>query len=173
MGYQTYRTKNISISLGNTKLGDVPQFNLPPRKSCPNCKHCSGVFDGHKYSCYADKAYRQYDNVRKAWDGNLQACRRDLWTVQSEIYQYLDKYRPTWFRIHSAGDFYSQEYFDMWGDLARAFPKTRFLAFTKSFDLDFRHRPRNLKIIYSVMPTTPMSTVPRGTRAYAGKTPDY
>ena len=172
MGHQTYKTENISLSMGNTKLGSIPQFNLPPGLSCPNCKHCAGTYNGHKYACYAQKAYRQYDIVRQAWNRNLQACKRNLETVQQEIEEYLGKYAPKWFRIHSAGDFYDQEYLNMWIDVARAYPKTRFLAFTKSFHLDFRRKPRNLKIVYSVMPTTPMTTVPRGSRAYAGDSPD-
>ena len=172
MGYQTYKTKNISISMGNIKLGHIPQFNLPPVKACPNCKYCTGVYDGHKYTCYAQKAYRQYDIVRRAWNRNLQACKRNLAVVEQDLCQYLDKYMPKWFRIHSAGDFYNQEYLDMWLRIAKRYPKTRFLAFTKSFHLDFRRRPRNLKIVYSVMPTTPISSVPRGSRAYAGSTPN-
>ena len=169
--YKSFKTKHISISLGNAKLGNIPQFNLPPRKSCPNCKHCSGIWDGHKYSCYADKALRIYPTVSKCWNRNLKACRKNLDNVYTDIVEYLQTSKPEWFRIHSAGDFYSQEYLDMWIRITKEFPDVRFLAFTKSFHLSFRSKPRNLKVIYSIMPTTPKAGVPRGSKAYAGPIP--
>ena len=161
----------IAISEGNSKLGKIPNFSLTPRKSCPNCKHCSGTWDGHKYSCYANKAMGMYPQARKAWARNLKACKDNLGDVGQQLVAYLSTNQPTWFRIHVAGDFYSQEYLRMQITLAKLYPKTRFLAFTKSFELDFSRVPKNLKIIYSVMPTTPLATVPRGTRAYAGPIP--
>jgi hypothetical protein len=74
----------------------------------------------------------------------------------------------TYFRIHESGDFYSQEYLNKWKEIARKNPKVKFLAFTKSFTLDFSNLPKNLKIIMSVFPDTDLSKVPQGRRAYAG-----
>ena len=44
----------------------------------------------------------------------------------------------------------------------------RFLAFTKSFDLDYSERPDNLTIIWSIWTDTKLERVPPGPRAYAG-----
>jgi hypothetical protein len=161
----------LTISSGNSKLGKIPNFSLPPRKSCPNCKHCSGTYNGHKYSCYADKAMRMFPSAKQAWEKNLRQCKRDLAGSRRQLETWLHKHKPKWFRIHVAGDFFSQEYLDMWLWIAKAFPNTKFLAFTKSFHLDFGSKPRNLKIIYSIMPTTPKADAPRGSRAYAGPMP--
>ena len=35
-------------------------------------------------------------------------------------------------RVHDSGDFFSQEYFDAWLEVARGRPRTRFYAYTKS-----------------------------------------
>jgi hypothetical protein len=162
---------NIVISDGNTKLGKLPNFSLSPVLSCPNCKDCSGTWQGKKFSCYANKATRLYPSARKAWSDNLFACEFDLESVEKQIVQYLELNRPIIFRIHSAGDFFNQQYLDMWIRIAKRFSDVKFLAFTKAYKLNYRTKPRNLKIIYSVMPATKLSDVPRGTRAYAGKRP--
>ena len=162
---------NIVISPGNVKLGKLANFSLSPVWSCPNCKDCSGTFEGKKYSCYANKAMRLYPSARKAWSDNHIACEYDLASVEKQIVQYMELNSPITFRIHTAGDFFSQTYLDMWKRIAKQFPQTQFLAFTKAYKLNFIGRSRNFKVIYSVMPTTRLSDVPRGTRAYAGKRP--
>jgi len=163
--------RHISISLGNTKLGKIPQFNLAPKLSCQNSKYCSGVFEGRKFECYAIKAWRQYADTRKAWTKNIKLCHTRLSLVEDELRQYFDRSRPKWFRIHSAGDFFSQEYLDMWLRLATTYQDIKFLAFTKAYGLNFSRAPKNLKVVYSVMPETPLADVPVGSRAYAGPVP--
>ncbi|KKK42505.1 hypothetical protein LCGC14_1588270, partial [marine sediment metagenome] len=54
-------------------------------------------------------------------------------------------------RLHDTGDFYSQGYLDKWSCIARTLPNTRFYAYTKSLQLDFKAFTRlpNTKIIQS------------------------
>ena len=160
----------VTISKGNNKLGKLANFSLTPIESCPNSKHCQGTFEGKKFSCYALKAFRLYPNVRKVWSDNLDSCLDNLPLVRKTVSLFLAKHSPKIFRIHTAGDFFNQEYLDMWTTIARAYPATKFLAFTKAFHFDY-NRPRNFKVIYSVMPETKLSDVPNGTRAYAGRRP--
>ena len=162
---------NIVISPGNNKLGKLANFSLTPVLSCPNCADCSGTWQGKKYSCYANKAMRLYPSARKCWSDNLFAAENHLESVEFQISEYLCKTMPPIFRIHTAGDFFSQDYLDMWKRIAKLFPEIKFLAFTKAYHLNFIGRSRNFKVIYSVMPTTRLSDVPNGTRAYAGKRP--
>ena len=54
----------------------------------------------------------------------------------------------------------------MWYEICKQLPEVQFLAFTKSFMLDFNSRPENLAIIWSVFPSTEPSSIPPGPRAY-------
>lgn len=124
-------TLNLSISLENTKLGKIPNFNLPPGKTCSTqaCKSC--LLDG----CYAMKAYRIYPSCRAAWDMNLDCVKRYPERVKDSLLLVIRKYKPAFFRIHSAGDFFTSWYFWMWLEIVRECPDTAFLAFSKQFDI--------------------------------------
>jgi hypothetical protein len=58
------------------------------------------------------------------------------------------------FRFHSSGDFINQKYFNMCCRVAGQFPRMKFLAFTKSYKIDFSRKPRNLIIRYSLDSST-------------------
>jgi hypothetical protein len=62
-------------------------------------------------------------------------------------------YQPKAFRIHVGGDFFSPEYLFAWCDIAERFPKVKFFAFTKQYDVlrsALPHGiPKNLSIILS------------------------
>lgn len=55
--------------------------------------------------------------------------------LETALDAWLKKNKPDLFRIHSAGDFCTVEYARMWRRLALKNPGTRFLAFTKQFDI--------------------------------------
>lgn len=57
-------------------------------------------------------------------------------------------------RVHESGDFYSQEYLEKWKQIWRLTPDVKYLAFTKSFHLDFIGIPKNVSIYNSVDETT-------------------
>ena len=122
---------------GNSKLTEIPAFNLVPGKTCSPeaCAHCM------KEGCYALKncLCHGYDietnNCLKAWTENTVMAMRHLYALETAINAWLDKYQPELFRIHSSGDFFSVEYARMWRRVAMKHPETRFLAFTKQFDV--------------------------------------
>jgi len=153
----------ISISDKNSKLGKIPNISLTPIASCPNCSTC-------KSKCYALKAYRQYPASKKAWDNNLEQARMPNGIFFIQLDNYLASKKPKYFRIHVAGDFFSQNYLDNWKLLVAKYPDTKFLAFTKSFHLDYSKLPKNLKIIFSVFKGMNEKSIPlTGSRSYAGE----
>lgn len=118
------------ISKGNSKVGRIPNFSLTPGISCSAeaCRTCL------KEGCYACKSYRQYPNVRRAWDENTTMSVDFLNYLILEINDWLTKHKPTYFRIHVGGDFITHEYAEAWAYIASKHPETRFLAFTKQWD---------------------------------------
>lgn len=137
----------LAISSGNTKLGNIPNVNLPPVKSCRPNVPCA--VEG----CYSKKAERLYPNVR-----DLRAKNWELWQADPDSYfeqlsQYIEEKKPGYFRFHSDGDIPSQDYLDRMITLAKQYPYTRFLAFTKQYEFDFSYLPPNLIILTSAWPT--------------------
>ena len=171
MGYKNiFYPGNIRISLGNTKVGDVSNFSLSPHIGCgPYSRFCCRI-------CYAMKAYRQYKHVKNAWDRNLDAAKTadGCFQIYEAICAFLTKYEPELFRVHVSGDFISQQYLDTWNSIYKEFPRVSFLAFSKSFNLNFSNTPRNTKNIWSVVGGMPIDIIPKiGSRAYAGRRSDY
>lgn len=124
----------LSVSLGNTKLGNIPQFNLPPGMTCSKeaCKTCLVC------GCYAVKAWKQYKDVRYAWYCNYMGLTHYPHEVEKALFSFFSRNRRKplqFFRIHSSGDFFAAWYLLMWCRIAAAFPDIRFLAFTKQFDV--------------------------------------
>ncbi len=156
------------ISNQNSKIGKIPNFSLTPIKSCPNCKYCFQT--EYKLQCYAVKAYKQYTNVKTAWDENLYLAENFPGVQCMDIVKYLDKTKKVFFRIHVSGDFFDQRYLNMWIWITKQFKHIKFLAFTKAFKLDYSNIPKNMKIIYSIMPNMPMP-IKKGSRAYCGNIP--
>ena len=69
-----------------------------------------------------------------------------------EIMLDLEK-RPTdYFRWHVGGDILNQDYLEHMKMVARSFPDTRFMAYTKQLELEFKDIPENLSILASMWP---------------------
>ena len=115
------------------------------------------------------QSFTQYPFTKIAWRENFELAKNNLNSFENQLADKLNRTRKSFFRIHVAGDFFSQEYLDIWKSICRKFPNINFLAFTKAFSLDYSKRPRNLKIIWSVMPNMPaLPATCKGSRAYAG-----
>jgi len=139
----------VKISKGNKKIGKVWNISLTPVLSCPSGVPCAK-------DCYAMKAYKQYPNVRKAWDHNLREFMTDSEAYFDSIIDQLASYKGTTFRWHVAGDIPSQVYYNGMVRVAREYPKIQFLAFTKNYYLSFgtldHKMPKNLIIVMSAWP---------------------
>jgi hypothetical protein len=138
------------ISTGNSKLQNTFIFSMTPVATCP------GATDECKRDCYAMKAYKQYPNVRTAWDYNTELAKSDHFTEAVALYlatelaskRKTSKFRH--FRIHESGDFFNQRYLDRWIAIAKMFPQIEFLAYTKSGWLDFSDCPANMVVRMSI-----------------------
>lgn len=147
-----------NISLGNSKIGKIPNISLPPVKSCGNCSSCAKA-------CYALKAYRMYPAVRAAWDANFALVKTSSLdqidnapmgaAYFASIDAFLARRAPLYFRWHVSGDILDQAYLAAMMRLAKAHPGTRFLVFTKMHHLDYSRRPANLSVVFSMFPTMP------------------
>jgi len=139
----------MAISNGNAKLGKIPNVSLPPIKSCGNCSGCST-------ECYALKSYRMYPTAKASWEANYKLARTNRGNYMITISQYLRKHRPSFFRWHVSGDILDQLYLNSMASLARNYPDTQFLAFTKMYHLNYANMPKNLHIVFSAWPGTNM-----------------
>ena len=89
----------VILSSGNIKLGNIWNINLPPILSCATGVPCSHT------GCYAKKAYRQYPNVRNAWNWNLNYYKANSNDYFASIIKQLKRKRHLdRFRWHSSGD---------------------------------------------------------------------
>lgn len=118
----------------NTKYysGTVYEWNLPTGHTCPFALEClvkvnreTGKFENksNAYRCYAAAPERfpavrnhRWANYEYALKGNKPDLPKGCNAV----------------RIHAAGDFFNQVYFDMWLQLALENPSVEFWAYTKS-----------------------------------------
>jgi hypothetical protein len=135
----------LSISKGNMKLGHIPNLSLPPVVTCRPGVPCAG-------QCYANKAYRLYPNVKKVWDTNW-----ELWSTNpvdyfGQLQAWLFKHKPEWFRFHVSGDIPDRRYWESLNYTATLFLETKFMLFTKRFDLEFGYIPPSLSVVLSMWP---------------------
>ena len=112
--------------------GEVYEWNLPTGTTCPFALECkvvvdrqTGKFDVHRgqYKCYAASPERfpgvrehRWKNFEFVKQGGIPTIPKDCKAI----------------RIHAAGDFFNQAYFDMWCELAKNNPNIEMWAYTKS-----------------------------------------
>lgn len=136
--------KEFSIVKGNAKVGEETLiFSLPSGHSCPFALACLAkadpetgkIEDGprQEFRCFSASAESAFPSVRKSRWKNWHAVNKFLkeGTLVENLLKEIPEETPT-LRIHVAGDFFSQAYFDAWLAIARLRPKTLFYAYTKS-----------------------------------------
>ena len=172
----------LGFSKSNSKL-EWPYFSLPAGYTCPFATVCKnfpakweGPIKGGKWKkpasweknvkpgpqaeimCYAARAQGQYPGANIQAFKNLDLLKRMKTTekmanliIKSMEYHGLAK--TDILRIHEAGDFFSQNYFDAWIEVAKRMPKTLFYAYTVSLPYYMARKnslPKNFKIIASM-----------------------
>ena len=137
----------MSVSEGNSKIGKVANVSLPPVRSCGNCEGCWE-------ECYARPAYRQYPSTKASWDDNWRMVCTDRPAYWRMIREYIERKAPTLFRWHVAGDIPDQGYLDEMVVIAKQYPKTKFLVFTKMYGLEYTGAIacENLSVVLSAWP---------------------
>ena len=131
------------ITLGNDKVKTMI-FDLPAVTTCE--EECKG--------CYALKAQKRFPNVRKKREANYDMSNSQYFVPDMCGDIGINK-KYEYFRIHSSGDFYSQDYIDKWVKIVNEFPRVKFYAYTKRID-DFNFSElsslANMNLINSVTP---------------------
>ena len=130
----TFKKELIMKFVRNTKYytGVVFEWNLPAGHTCPHAKECvvkvnreTGKFSNESsaFRCYAASAER-FPGVRNHRWTNFD------YVKNGGVPELPPKCNAV--RIHASGDFFSQDYFDMWLQVCRDNPTVEFWAFTKS-----------------------------------------
>jgi hypothetical protein len=182
MGVDIEKDCVLGFSKNNAKL-EWPYFSLPAGYTCPFATVCKnfpakweGPLKGGKFKkpssweknvkagpkaemmCYAARAQGQYPGANVQAFKNLDLIKKmktkekiaDL-IVRSMKYHNLDN--TDVLRIHEAGDFFNQEYFDAWVEVAKRLPNTLFYAYTVSLPYYMARKdslPNNFKVIASM-----------------------
>lgn len=145
------KKKEISISKGNRKLGNIYNISLPPIKSCENKLPCYR-------KCYARKAYRLYPETKAAWDKNYELYK--AWPAEyfKLLDEFLTKTGPAHFRFHVGGDIPDAKYLNRMIQLVNKHKDIKFLAYTKKFNLlkTLSAPPGNLSIVLSMWSNLPI-----------------
>jgi len=145
----------IHVSWGNMKLGAIPNVSLPPVQTCRQHAPCAK-------KCYALKAWRMYPSARRAWRANLREYRNDPQSYFRQLTYALKARAPRFFRWHASGDIPDAEYLKGMINLAKSCPQTRFLAFTKQYELvQGKRLPANLTVVLSAWPGLPLPSTTR------------
>lgn len=164
----------LTLGKSNEKLANmnIIYLSLPAGYTCPfaaGCKtfaHKKGgkfkssgksILDaGGDMRCYAASTEARYPNVRESRWSNFELLQNtdDIAGLISRSIQYFNVHNPDIkiFRIHESGDFFSQEYFNAWIDVAEKFPNILFYAYTVSLPYwqESKDRiPKNLRLTAS------------------------
>ena len=162
----------LTISPGNQKIHH-PYLSLPAGYTCPFADICKTMVPRDRTKI-DNKLLQDFGDIRcyaaseEARHTNAQTMRWRNYDLVKEqpgvkgkadlILRSLDYYESTegkinLFRIHESGDFYNQEYFDAWIEVAKERADVLFYAYTKSLRYwvaRIGNIPRNFKLVASV-----------------------
>lgn len=128
-----FKQYKISISTGNSKLAQdgIACFDIPQASTCRGAGSCLGF-------CYASLGNYTYRvKVQNMLNNFYTSLNPKVFSPEvKKSYEKLPRYIKT-LRLHSSGDFYSQEYLDSWVNIMCETPEFRYYAYTKSLDLDW------------------------------------
>ena len=115
-------------------------WNIPSGWTCPGAHECLAKADRHTgkitngtaqlFRCYSATTER-YPSVRSRLWANFESVVKKTPEEVAAVLRCLPPNAKR-VRIHSAGDFFSQDYFDGWLRFIKSRPEVHFWAFTKS-----------------------------------------
>ena len=149
------------LSRGNIKVDkNTGLFSLFAGATCLNCKDCIG-------NCYAcrEQRYTNVYNKRVAYTHLATANTNYLASVLDTQIKHEKNHGMKYVRIHESGDFFNNDYIDMWNDIIKRHSDIRFYYFTKVEDiLDFS--PLKLNNVNSVKSVLPDGSINFGSEDY-------
>jgi hypothetical protein len=115
-------------------------WSLPSGTTCPGALLCLAKADRHtgkiwngpeqKFKCYSAVTER-FPSVRQRLWANFDAVKGKSALEVADVLECMPR-KTERVRIHTAGDFFSQAYFDGWLEFCRRHERVHFWAFTKS-----------------------------------------
>ena len=143
----------LSINCNRKIAKGIGVLNIPAGRTCPGqTALCTKI-------CYAKKAERIYKSARISRTNNyLTAISPEFVSL---IVKEIKKHKLLKVRLHESGDFPEQWYLNKIIEIMNKCPETTFLAYTKSFMLDWSCIPSNMMLYYS-MDKTSYVTAPAG-----------
>jgi len=122
----------LSFQKGNAKLGKlIFTFSIVSGYTCPFAKDCLAKVDRitGKLTDGPDTQFRCFSASQEAFEKIVNAIKNN--TLVELILNSIPK-KATIIRVHVAGDFFSQAYFNAWMEVAKRLPSVTFYAYTKS-----------------------------------------
>lgn len=141
----TTTTNNVlNFGTGNAKLSTaISTFSLPAGHSCPFAKECLSkanrltgkIIDGQhcRFRCFAASQEALYPSVRRARWNNFERL-KSAKSVE-KMTQIIQSSLPTgvgFVRVHVSGDFFNENYFVAWLNVALNNPLVTFYGYTKA-----------------------------------------
>ena len=135
---------HVTISKGNTKMGNIPNFNtLPGNRPITKkdgtqltniigtCgKHCKECFK----ACYAVRFVRMHHNACvKPYAMNTLIMRFDPEKLRAAIKEYCEKNVVKYFRFHTSGEIESKSQLELYAQICKDNPEVNFYLYTKAF----------------------------------------
>jgi hypothetical protein len=143
MYIMTDKKEKLHISPCNDKMGAVPSFSVTAGITCPKDAPC-------RKFCYAKAMEDFRDTIKKSYRNNMERFQRaDKQLLAEKFSAFIKKHQLKFFRWNVSGDFRIDGYFEFACQVAENCPNTKFLAFTKCFELAFCDRPKNFTLILS------------------------
>jgi len=148
------RSRPLIFGYENSKLKKTHTFSLPSGWTCPGAKDCLSrankengkIQDGPccRFRCFSASQEAVYTSVRMIRWHNFDLLRKAK-TVKEMVLLILQglPYDAELVRLHVAGDFFNQMYFDAWMEVARQRPAVTFYTYTKSLRL-WSNRVKNI-----------------------------
>jgi hypothetical protein len=156
--------EKLKFSKGNSKLGGhIYTISLLSGWSCPFANDCLSkavvdeatgkktLQDGKntKFRCFSASQEVLYKNTYEARKYNFDLLKK---LKKDDMVKLIKESLPkaaTTIRIHVGGDFFNQDYFDAWLEVAKENPKRLFYAYTKALPFwvkRINEIPTNLKL---------------------------
>lgn len=138
------KENKLRILKGNAKLGkNIHTFSIPAGHSCPFSSDClskadkatGSLTDGKntEFRCFSAVAEARFPSVRDSRWKNYDLLKKAKTTAQMATLIQNSLHRNVKnIRIHVSGDFFNQNYFDAWLQVAIANPGIVFYGYTKS-----------------------------------------
>lgn len=158
VGVKTVFSQNAKMKRSSQNGIHLYNWGIPALKSkdgtftCPMAGRCAT-------GCYARQGAYVWTNVANAYEARLALTKTKGFeqVIVYHIDKLIKKHKTgtIMIRIHDAGDFYSESYYEAWNTIAKSYqnePRVKFYAYTKQVEMLKRlasNRASNFEIIYS------------------------